>query len=45
MIPVVGWLMTLLIVCFGFGAFSVVTIERWTTKAPMMVAAAAPTTA
>lgn len=29
MIPVVGWLITLLILAFGFGAFSLATIGRW----------------
>jgi hypothetical protein len=45
MIPVVGWLVTLLIVCFGFGAFTIVTIERWASHAPQTVAAPTPATA
>jgi hypothetical protein len=40
MIPVLGWLITLLITAFGFGAFAVVTMVRWSaTDAPRMRAA------
>lgn len=30
MIPVVGWLLTLLLTVFGFGAFGLLTMVRWT---------------
>ena len=30
LIPVLGWLITLLLLAFGFGAISVVTMVRWT---------------
>jgi hypothetical protein len=31
-IPVLGWLITLLVTAFGFGAFAVVTMARWSAK-------------
>lgn len=33
-IPIVGWLITLLILSFGFGAFTVATISRWNGAEP-----------
>jgi cytoskeletal protein CcmA (bactofilin family) len=31
-IPVLGWLITLLVTAFGFGAFALVTMVRWSAK-------------
>ncbi len=42
-IPVLGWLITLLVTMFGFGAFAVVTMVRWSAKdAPRIEVAQAP---
>jgi cytoskeletal protein CcmA (bactofilin family) len=49
LVPVVGWLLTLGITIFGFGAFAVVTMVRWSAAdagripAPGRPAAVAPT--
>lgn len=40
MIPVVGWLLTLLLLVFGFGTFGVVTMVRWSRKDVARLAAA-----
>lgn len=31
-IPVIGWLLTLIVTIFGFGAFTVVTMARWSER-------------
>lgn len=36
MLPVLGWLITLLLLVFGFGAFTVVALRRWTSDAPRL---------
>jgi hypothetical protein len=40
LIPVLGWLITLLIVVYGFGAFAVVTMVRWSEKDAKRILAA-----
>ncbi len=40
MIPVLGWLITLAIVIYGFGAFTVVTMVRWSDKDATRIRAA-----
>jgi hypothetical protein len=40
MVPVVGWLVTLLLLTFGFGSFGIVTIARWQDKDSARLAAA-----
>lgn len=34
LLPVLGWLITLLLLVFGFGAVTVVAMRRWTAEAP-----------
>jgi len=42
MVPVIGWLVTLLLLVFGFGAFGVVTMARWSAADAPALAAPLP---
>jgi hypothetical protein len=39
-LPVLGWLLTLLIVAFGFGVFAVVAMVRWSARDTQQLRAA-----
>src|SRR5690606_38408930 len=41
-VPVLGWLLTLVILCYGLGAFAMVTMIRWSARDAARLAAADP---
>jgi len=41
MVPLLGWLLTLLLVAFGFGAMALVALARWSRGQPTLAAGAA----
>ena len=43
LLPVLGWLITLVLLVFGFGAVTVVAMRGWTADAPRLAAADAAT--
>ena len=43
MIPVAGWLLSLVLLVYGFGAMALVTMVRWSSKDAARLAETGPT--